>query len=570
MSPILTGRKFSYSNSILGLGFLLFTVIGCGNSAKDPQEGQREEPIIPIVLTEDPPMQFALADPECQGEVAPVELKSGQIYQWQDAETAARVVDLGPLETTESLSSLFIKQTTYGQRYVRYCNWQAPNGTMCLGEDGQQKPWVTTPNPNLLRVCRDNSRYDRQTYEATALTSAYYLQNADSIYRAVSGSGAAPITLSVLPHFIDYYDNFVSEDGEQGRLKTFITRNLAYFPGESMIAILPESVERPAQQNGFFWESGFALTHEYGHHVDAMLNGGTDTVGAELAKPGSGLVAGSSLAAAPSRTFDPPTVDPLTFSPISHSWNDAEAFQIGLGSRSGRAVLRGAIAEAFADLIAYYSEGANAESLVGLPCFGYNRDVGNSYFANGDEKSLTEDRFELLLGWQPEGKLDDCTVPAYSNIHTGGAIIATTMHRVISALVAVRDPNFDGRDIVALTADHGYRNRSGETTPWNTDSEARADRSEDRQAALGDYLDHYRLALSWLRSYTEVAANLQATDDEPAVLLSPLSRSIDQLVQDNLTGASLTQEQNEGAQSELCQLIEARLPVMPSPSDLCG
>src|SRR5262249_55571374 len=144
--------------------------------------------------------------------------------------------------------------------------------------NGVEKSWVQNPGASggTLRICADGRTYDRLSYEGVALTSLFYLQRARDTYQRLAVAGGAPapqpIALRVLPAFKDTYDNYNDANGDN-QLVTYITHNLAYFPVGQMIAVFPETATVSAKESGFFWESEFVLSHEYGHHLDYTRHG---------------------------------------------------------------------------------------------------------------------------------------------------------------------------------------------------------------------------------------------------------------------------------------------------------
>lgn len=476
-------------------------VTACGGHQAQ-RAPSRPPAILPPSITPHPPATYPLQDPTCGASDSA--LTSTTIYGWDFGQVRAFNAELRSVTSQASLHSPAVSQTTFGDAYERTCDSGSP-GLNCLGADQAEKAWVLSSAPNLLQVCKNGFAYGRTSGEGIALASIFYLQKARETYERlavkVGAQPPAPIELAVMPQFIDYYPNYLPpKDGVTQTLKLFLTHNLAYFSGQGMIAVFPERAEQAGRQPGFFWESAFVLAHEYGHHIDFTRHG-------QLLN-GHGLY----------------------WDGAAHAYLDQEARTSKDGAPPPRAQIAGALAEGFADLLAYYADGATPRSLLGVPDIGINRDVGNPRFKDGSAKILDDSVLGVLLGLYSESSGGQ-EAPRLKDIHTGGAILA---HAIDSAFLALT-PN--------MTYDHAVEPLS-------------ADR-------------RYGLALEFMDEVTVDLVAATANGGAPlsaGQYLAPIGRALEKVATHFLTSAALTNTKAaEAIQSAFCQQVERLLPALAEP-----
>lgn len=462
---------------------------GCGSDTSHSKRG-----VIPVVAHPKAPATYTLEDPECLKGTETVALTKTEIQAWDGDQVVARSVPLTGVETGDSLTSKVVKMTTWNDHFERVCDLDRGVDHACDDvEDGGEKEWYLNQNESggFLRVCKDDHAYGRESYEGVALTSLSYIERANTRYMQLAEPSQPldKIVLSVLPHFIDYYDNYIHER-QLKRLKKWITHNLAYFQG-GMIAVFPENVVDREQAAGYFWESEFVLGHEFGHHI-------------EWERHGSALRAAG-----------------FEWNALTHSVDDLLAVRVGQNATSARGKLVGAVSEAYADMLAYYSEGATARSLVGLPELGIDRNVDGASFANGDAKILTEDRLELLLaGTIPE----DANETRYTEIHIVGAIFAHALDEVFKMLALT-----DVRVVPGSDVDLGRR---------------------------------YQLTLAWMDALVQELPKSEATGTD---VITPLGLALETAVQGYLTKFPLTGGESPTTaevKREVCKQVATSLPAM--------
>lgn len=489
----------------LGLGLAL-TSSGCGRSRREIDTTIPPSVTTPV-LSLAPPLSFEIADPECQNGPGLATLTATEVRSWQGQAPVATTVTLSKTTSTDTLSDEAIGLTTYGDGYQRSCDFRRGHGLRCQDASGRELLWRETSSGKSLKICRDGNAYPRLSHEAVALTSLYHLQTARSLYAAVASSGSpmpAPLRLAVLPTFatdLAHYPIKTGDGTREGLVRTFVTDNLAYFPDAQMLAVFPIRESEANLLHGYYWESAFVLAHEYAHHIDLTRHAGAmAAVGLRWNPMLHGYVTDRTLAGStptPSTTRQP-------------------------------ARLAGAMAEAFADLIGFYTADAREDAVSGLPYIGRDRVVTQDQFRGGSPKTLTSERLDTLL--VGGGKLGDDLID-FGDIHAGGAVLAHTLDQIFLQLTGT----------------------------------ASAVRSSD------DIKQHYQLALQFMDTYTALAtasrnAERDLTNSE---LLAPLGLAITQISNDYLSSetgqATADPAKVAKVKKVICALVKDRVPALTTP-----
>jgi hypothetical protein len=488
-------RYFGASPSAL----TLLSLAGLSSCGRQEQTTRSDRPVLPIVAVRDEPVEYLLEDASCQSSQENVPLTRTSIPAWDGSDLVTKSITFKETKTGASIESPAVGRTIFQEELERYCAASYGSQRICIGKDGKEEPWTTVSPGRPLRVCQDGRTYGRNSYEGIALTSTYYLQHARETYLRASreSTGPAPIVLSIMPHVVDYYPT-ENAKGEPVRVKKYVTHNLAYFPDSTLIAVFPEGRKRALTDKGFFWESSFALGHEYGHHIDFSRHGGRYRSGG------------------------------LHYIPELHMMSDVLAESQGFPSQSRRSLLGGALAEAFADLLAYYADGASGRSIAGLPEIGPNRNVGIARFGNGEAKVLNDERLQVFFR-----ELNVESVPPtssrYLDIHMVGAIIAHASDQIFVRLLKAH-------------------NEPGASTSLDADQ-------------------RYLLTLDWMDSVTEALARLkpESSRDE---LTSVLGKAIEFAATRHLAVFPLGSA-NDRAETEtlelkrdICLTTEVLLPAL--------
>ena len=474
----------------------LLLAVACG-SAEEPGPKEKlinTQPGIRI------PAQFSLEDPECLERTDNVAIDTIHFDQWQsDDVVPVTETDVGLVSERTTLKSEAISETTYLDTWIKQCDGAKSLDGSCTPLKGGTRNWVFNAEESKgpLRLCKDDHKYGRRTYERMAVSSALFTNRAYAMLKKASPSTDIPkVSLSISPLFINEY--VFDKENEILKQREYLTHNMAYFSATSnnsraTIAVFPEDAEIDSKIAGYFWESPFTLAHEFGHHVDLSSN-------KEFYQT-LGLVWNAQL----------------------HQFEDSDADAKSLsGGSSVNARIHGGAQEAFADLLAVYTNNGNTDNYSQIPCLGPNRDVNKNFFSNNDAKALTEDRFAILIG-EMANTNEGCD-PQYNDPHIFGAIIASTANEFFARL---------------------------------TSEQAEIVGTDD------DYLQRYKLALIWMKHFKEESLNLSLVKTN-ADRLRPFSRAFEKTTEEWLQGFPLNDSNLEPQLKEdLCKIFSTSMDATP-------
>lgn len=500
----------------------------CGHEDPPPP---KKRPILQIQAVRDAPQEYTVADPACQSASDEYTLVSTWVAAWQGESVIQKNVPLRDTFTKRSLVNTAVARTTFGGTEERLCTGSLGPSQPCLDKNFQEPAWDSITPGKELRICKADPQFGRQTYEGVALTSAYYIQKARDRYLGITRSTetTSPITLSVLPQLTDYYIT-QNLEGQNVHIKRYLTHNLAYFPDAETIVVFPESKKRAETAQGFFWESGFVLAHEYGHHIDFERHGAAYRAAGLSYHPLMHVLMESptspneSAAGVPEETASTRLVtadsadEPFRGNQLSSSSRQSLIYE------SRRSLLGSALAEAFADLLAYYTEGASSESVIGLPDIGVSRNVASRYFGDGQPKILTDEHLKIFFR---ETKETDplASVSRFTDVHTVGATLAFAADRMFTRLL---------KDYSAFSPEDG-----------------------------GQIERRYRLTLEWMDSVAATLVRLGPDADRQKVVAA-VSEGFESAIKRYL--ASFPLDDTRSPQStlemerDLCLTFEAILP----------
>lgn len=525
--------------AVASLVFFFLGLVACGRSESP---SPREKPVLPVLALRDAPEDYTLADPECQMDSGEYRLSTASIQAWDGDKVGPLSTSLRYTMTRVSLVNSAISRTTFGEELKRLCEGSLGPSQLCLDKNLREPRWDTVRPAKDLRICRDGFEFGRQSFESVALTSAYYIQKARDMYLSVAGDDEAPdlIELSVLPQ---YTDSYVTQNlqGQSVQVKRYLTHNLAYFPDSERIVVFPESKKKAATARGYLWESAFALAHEYGHHIDFERHGSSYREGGLRYNPMMhaflewepaiyGSLGGHRL----SLSDDDHSLSTIQSQLAVKSTPRAAENSRYLGTRgfyeSKRSLLGSALAEGFADLVAYYTDGATGQSIVGLPGIGKSRDVGSRYFGDGLPKMLTDAQLQVFFG--EKGQNDPLTNDSrFADAHTVGAVLAYGADQIFSKIV-----------------------------------KAHALRFREPKDSVGQ---RYLLALLWMEKVTAALANV-GPDADRKELASAISQGFESATRRYLSGFPVDSLDPPYPSAELkrdlCLTFEAILPGLePMP-----
>ncbi len=386
-------------------GVLLLALSACGRSTS---RGGGEQPFVPPVYSLNPPADhYFIADPECLSSSPPLRLTKTTIRVWDGPEVIGRPTAISTLRNARSLVGEAISGTYFDRRYHRNCGTEVVTGNSlrCVGESGQERSFSRSAEEhNLLPICKDNFAYDKNSYEGIALTAASFIEAAALRIRSIAPQfDLGKIELEVLPIFKSHWDDVITATST-GAVDSYFVDNMAYLSSDELhlIALFPERRD-PKSDQSRYWESAFAVSHEYGHHFQ-------------------GIIAKHKF----SNSYR------LHWNPAQHridvAWQqkniDAATAKTGLILSQ----LWTSIYESSADLFAYYTLDADNSSLIGLNALGINRNVALSGFADTTPKILHNDAINQVAD------VESCSPPTVlCSAHNIGAIIAHAFDQVIYA-----------------------------------------------------------------------------------------------------------------------------------------
>lgn len=396
-------------HSLIGV-FLSYTTLslvgsGCGpgRSLKTGEDPPRALP--PIVTASLPADHYYIFDAECQEQTPALPLENGIVFhstQFGLSEPRTDFTSVG-LESSPGLRGPTATQIIVGARYDRQCP-SSLRGMSCDGPDGYIDWRVVAPGRSV-KLCQPRSAYARESLEGIGVTTLYYLERAAQRYRAVVPSLPA-LRLEVVPEYSSLYVNEQDASHNPQAVRTFITRNMAYFPDRDRIVVWPEAAaDQPESLKwGHLWESAFVVGHEVGHHLEHQI---VLSLGIQ---------------------------QPLTWNGSTHSGSATQLPADSLIEHRRRII--GAISEAFADLASFYANDEDEESIRGTACIGFSRNPKDALFGapQGETplpKSLDVAAVTELLGPQ---RGSECVRPNFSDFHATGAVLAHTISRIADLL----------------------------------------------------------------------------------------------------------------------------------------
>lgn len=402
---------------------------GCGSVFSRPNES----PLIQrAVVTPYPPSdRYFIEDESCQTQRSPLSIHSAYMTSWNPSGFDLLLEHLWQTNTSRSLRSPAVNEVIWGRKHLRECDQRDEFGAHCLDKRGYELPWKHLTNDRkLLRVCRDQFVYDRDSIEAMALSTVHRLNTARQ--RTVSARpnmNLQPLKVELVPHFVDRHTYSGTESEGYFDRDYYLADNMAYFPSSNMLAVFPETQQRAALADKLlhYWESSFVLFHEFGHHVQQAL--------VPITESEKGVV----------------------WHPTQHSFLNRLTPKKNSAEIQRRALMWSVIAEAFADAFAYYAAEEKPGVYLGLETsLSVGRNVRLGYFEDG----LTEKKFTVSMVQELLSDPSTQGLSAFQDPHRVGAVLAHALDRIFDAFLsemAKVQPNRSRTVAIAGTPQERYR-----------------------------------------------------------------------------------------------------------------
>ena len=135
---------------------------------------------------------------------------------------------------------------------------------------------ITKPTP--LPLCRENASYPRNSYEGVAVTSLFHLERAYEYFTKISDAeiNLNSVNLFILPRV---ERNIMNEYDPGVLVEKVLENNLSYIDDyyqRPSFMVHPTKIEDDPNADLTklnLWESSWALSHEFGHHVLTSITG---------------------------------------------------------------------------------------------------------------------------------------------------------------------------------------------------------------------------------------------------------------------------------------------------------
>lgn len=294
---------------------------------------------------------YPLDDPNCQQipanpETSGLQLENVTLKLWRDGILSMSAMNVTPLEIgVFPLKSKHVSGVHRESIFRRTCDAAKNGPPYCMGKDSREPAWTQFQVGEALRACQSILTPTPTSLEQLALAALISVEKAGrAIHEFLPLLDSQPVTLLAAPRFESRWIPWQSGQ-QKGNYLNLLAENLAYFPQTSgtppFIAIFPKQLNSSNPIR--LWESEFVTAHEYSHHIEVALG-------------------------------------------VSRY-------------HENRSLVRVAISEGFADIMAYAALGASDSSIKGIACIGTDRSPVSSTFGNGMMKTIDE----VLVGRLPGG-----------------------------------------------------------------------------------------------------------------------------------------------------------------------
>lgn len=293
---------------------------------------------------------------------------------------------------------------------------------------GEETDWLSAErgfyvenikNPKNVFICPEEENYERESIEAAALNTSYYIKKTNLKFTSLAPEiDVTPITLNIAPLITQSY-LYKGGDGNTYKDSSYMTDNAFYMPSQKSVTFLPHSKFLKAFQLKMnYWEVPMVASHEYGHHLFQMiykheyLNTLHDHQGCfTKPKKKKKLVLTKSIDARKVKIDD-----------VVNAYN-----------------------EGFADLVSFYTLDPMERGVRNVKCLEVSRDVESAVFYNEKPKIFSQEAVRSFFSPYDENSSEVCEDISYQSIHAFGAVMAHSMNSFLSELT-----NSDDEKLLAV------------------------------------------------------------------------------------------------------------------------
>jgi len=378
----------------------------CGILKKPQNDNPQEENNIlpPRTTTEEGAIFLDVEDADCQKTGTSVPFTSAQIWQWTGTNAIPRRVELRG--TPDAAGDQNIESNgIIGAIYNFVMNYDCTKS-----EDDCKRSQANNSAGAVVKMCRADTAYQRDTIESVTLTAQYFATRAYDLYQTIP-SRKPDLTkgiLLVLPKFKRVYSssNKTKIDSDNA---TFMKSSKSE-DGIGIFQVLPTSVDFYKKAHLHFWEVPFVMAHEYGHNVFRHHVSLGSSVGLSL--------------------NDSKNRDLGLAEILPRRRDQKSSFQLASDGDIASMAFSG-VDELFADLYGYYTNDGAPNQLRGVLSLEATRDLANAFTIGGSPKGISKGIIDILEGraspLKPANKLD----PAFDDEHD----IATALGYVMASLL---------------------------------------------------------------------------------------------------------------------------------------
>lgn len=382
----------------MSLSLVLSVVLvssGCGKIL-----GQKSDSVQPPRdTTLDDVKMLGLEDSSCQHSE---NVTSATVWEWNGRETVAKYVDFsGNAGSDGELISEGALGAIHSARTDQNCTYS--DGKISCDSDTLKQ----TGKGTIVRICRADGDYSRDSIEAVTLNVQYYLGETLKRYKTLAGAKDLATT-AVFPQMLEVM-HVSLRDGSQKNLAIVDNAAMANLPSKptlSFMQINPTSISSFERSPLNLWEVPFVIKHEYGHNVFFRHVGSTlSALGLRLNLYTHGLgIAGSRR----------DTRGSMSLSDLELKETTITGFN-----------------ELFADLFAYYSNDGTKDQLRGVYGLDATRDPGSELTNGGNRKIWTQNAMDLFSGkiinYNDESEI------TFTGVHDVAAILGYPVAQLLDA-----------------------------------------------------------------------------------------------------------------------------------------